>query len=78
MFAIFPGVDNSSTAGILIMCVGGPILTGILLGVLAVGIESLWNRMQFPSEKKEMMMALYHKSSKKNMSKSHSLVGKKP
>lgn len=64
LFAIFPGVDNSSTAGILIMCVGGPILTGILLGVLAVGIESLWNRMQFPSEKKEMMMALYHKQQK--------------
>lgn len=61
LFAIFPGVKNSSATGILMVCLGGPILTGIVLGIIAVLIETAWNRIQFPAEKRQNMAALYQR-----------------
>jgi len=59
LFAIFPGVDNSSVTGILMVCVGGPILTGLVLGIIAALIEFTWNRIKFPAEKRQEMTATY-------------------
>lgn len=57
LFSVFSDVRNSSVTGILMFCVGAPIL----VGVFVMTLETLWNRVQFPTDRKEKMLAIYQK-----------------
>jgi len=62
MLAIFPGVaDGSFWTALLMTCVGAPLLAGLVLGILAMVIEFIWNRSKFPAEKRQEMIAIYQR-----------------
>lgn len=62
LLAIFPGLaEGSFWTALLTACVGAPLLAGLVLGILASVIGSIWNRIKFPAEKRQEMTALYQR-----------------
>lgn len=62
LVAIFPGLMKSSLwTALLMVCIGAPLLAGLVLGVLTSVIEFIWNRIKFPAEKRQEIIALHQR-----------------